>query len=109
MDDDGNNNNNTDRLIDHTCRRDQHNNFNLNKASRIYHYACLCSYYYYYNYYYYYYYYYSSFMHNIAHPLRIQWSWLATVGMGSATTKLVEWPVVDRVPARMDVLYSGQS
>ena len=32
----------------------------------------------------------------------------SAVGTGRATTKLVEWPVVERVPARMEVLYSGQ-
>ena len=30
-------------------------------------------------------------------------------GKSTAETKLVEWPVEDRVPARSDVLYRGHS
>ena len=43
-------------------------------------------------------------MQSMAHPRRIQWSWPMAVGTGSDTTKLVLCPVVERVPARMEVL-----
>ena len=47
-------------------------------------------------------------MQSMAVPLLIQWSCVCVVGIGNATTKLVECPVVDRVPALIDVLYKGQ-
>jgi hypothetical protein len=43
-------------------------------------------------------------MQSMAQPLRIQWSSLSVVGMGKETTKLVECPVVERVPALREVL-----
>ena len=48
-------------------------------------------------------------MHNMATPRLIQCTGLRSPdGIFIATTKFVECPVVERVPARIEVLYSGQ-
>lgn len=45
----------------------------------------------------------------MATPLLIQWYWGILVGNSIETTKFVECPVVDSVPALVSVLYRGQS
>lgn len=47
--------------------------------------------------------------HNSAAPIRTQCSAGIAVGSSTATTKLVDWPVVESTPARALVLYSGHS
>lgn len=42
-------------------------------------------------------------------PFKTQYSGGTLVGKDTATTKLVEMPVVDRVPRRAEVLYTGQA
>ena len=47
----------------------------------------------------------------MATPLLTQWYgwWSGEIGKYIEITKLVEWPVVDNVPALLDVLYTGHS
>lgn len=45
---------------------------------------------------------------NIATPLITQWSGVLSQGNYTSRMKLVDWPVVERVPARFTVLYRGQ-
>ena len=48
-------------------------------------------------------------MVSIAVPLRDQCSWIPgfPIGMSIAKMKLVDWPVVESVPALTEVLYTG--
>jgi len=50
----------------------------------------------------------SSVIHSRAAPRRIQKSGCFSVGKCKNMTKLVEWPVVDSSPWRIEVLYMGQ-
>ena len=52
---------------------------------------------------------YSSKFRRKAVPLRTQYSGGFSVGRYTATTKLVDIPVVDKVPFRTEVLYTGQA